>query len=106
MIHFYAVLDMPPGSTDVELKAAYRELALKHHPDRGGDSSIFAEITCAASVLCDRGKRNDYDKLLRLLLNPCASCQGTGQQRVQVSFKVVNLLPCGACYGKGYYERV
>ena len=30
----YAVLQISPTATDAEVKAAYRQLALQHHPDR------------------------------------------------------------------------
>ena len=30
----YRVLGLEPGASDDEVKAAYRKLALKHHPDR------------------------------------------------------------------------
>ena len=30
----YKVLGIPPTATDDEVKAAYRKMALKHHPDR------------------------------------------------------------------------
>jgi len=37
-------------------------LALKHHPDKGGDVEKFKEISAAAEVLCDPEKRKLYDK--------------------------------------------
>ena len=58
----YALLGL--GGADVsdsEIKAAYRRLSLKHHPDKGGDPSMFKQITQAYEVLRDGEKRALYD---------------------------------------------
>lgn len=41
----YKVLGLQPGASKEEAKKAYRKLAMKHHPDRGGDESKFKEVT-------------------------------------------------------------
>lgn len=43
----YAVLDLPPGASLAEVKAAYRRLAKKCHPDAGGDPEAFMRIHAA-----------------------------------------------------------
>lgn len=45
-----------------ELKKAYHKLAMKHHPDRGGDKEKFQEIQTAYEALSDKEKRDIYDK--------------------------------------------
>jgi molecular chaperone DnaJ len=45
-----------------EIKKAYKKLALKHHPDRGGDAEKFKEISEAYAVLSDNNKRSQYDQ--------------------------------------------
>jgi len=44
----FKVLDLTPMATKTQIKARFRELAKKHHPDKeGGDSKKFNEITQA-----------------------------------------------------------
>ena len=63
---YYEVLGVVRTSTDVEMKSAYRKLALKHHPDRNpGDKAAeesFKEAAEAYAVLCDTEKRSLYDR--------------------------------------------
>ena len=63
---YYEVLGVSRTATDVEIKSAYRKLALKHHPDRNpGDHAAeekFKESAEAYSVLADPDKRHLYDR--------------------------------------------
>lgn len=44
---YYNTLNIPVNSELSEVKKAYKKLALKHHPDRGGDPKKFQEIATA-----------------------------------------------------------
>mmetsp|Transcript_30339 Transcript_30339/g.81172 ORF Transcript_30339/g.81172 Transcript_30339/m.81172 type:complete len:253 (+) Transcript_30339:114-872(+) len=59
---FYKLLEVDKNASDAEIKKAYRKLAVKHHPDKGGDPETFKEITRAYEVLSDPEKRAKYDK--------------------------------------------
>jgi curved DNA-binding protein CbpA len=66
----YAALGLAPNADDVVVKAAYRALAKKHHPDRNssndqGASRKFREIQNAYEVLSDEEKRARYQQLLQ-----------------------------------------
>ena len=63
---YYEILGVPRDATQEQIKKAYRELALKYHPDRNpGDKEAeerFKEINEAYQVLSDPEKRAQYDR--------------------------------------------
>lgn len=63
---FYDILGVKRDATEKEIKAAYRRLARKYHPDvNPGDKSAearFKEINRAYEVLSDPEKRAKYDR--------------------------------------------
>jgi molecular chaperone DnaJ len=66
MADFYSVLGVPRGSSDDDIKKAYRKLAMQYHPDRNNGSKDaeekFKAITEAYDVLRDPQKRAAYDR--------------------------------------------
>jgi molecular chaperone DnaJ len=63
---YYEVLGVPRNATAQQIKAAYRRLARKYHPDvNKGDKSAeekFKDVAEAFAVLSDKGKRAQYDR--------------------------------------------
>ncbi len=63
---YYAVLGVPKGAPQKDIRSAYRKLARQHHPDVNPNDKAaearFKAINAAYEVLSDAGKRKKYDK--------------------------------------------
>ena len=81
-MNHYTVLGIHPGAPQAEIKAAFRRLAMRHHPDRGGDAEKFAGISKA------------YEALTAGL---CPECEGTGEVRVR-NGAFTKQVPCPRCW--------
>ena len=58
---YYSILGVPRNASQDDIKKAYRKLAMKHHPDRGGDTAKLSQINEAYDTLKDPAKRQHYD---------------------------------------------
>lgn len=71
---YYEVLGVSRSGGEAEIKKAFRQLAMKHHPDRNpgdkGAEERFKEINEAYAVLSDPEKRVQYDRFGRVDIPP------------------------------------
>lgn len=65
MVNYYHILGLSNTATQVEVKTAYRKLALRYHPDKNGGSSYaeerFKQINEAYRVLSDPRRKARHD---------------------------------------------
>ena len=64
---YYALLGVPRGADAVELRRAWRRLAVRYHPDRAGVAAteMFQRLAAANEVLSDPLARAAYDRRRR-----------------------------------------
>jgi len=58
----YETLGVEPGASPEEIQAAFRSLAQKHHPDKGGDEETMKAVVNAYTILRDGDRRKTYDE--------------------------------------------
>lgn len=59
---YYKILGVDKKASTEEIKTAFRKMAHKHHPDKGGDEEKFKEVNEAYQVLGNENKRQQYDQ--------------------------------------------
>ena len=62
---YYKILGVPRAASEVEIKKAYKKMALKYHPDKNkspGAEDKFKEVAEAFDVLSNKDKREIFDK--------------------------------------------
>ncbi|PCI28623.1 molecular chaperone DnaJ [Candidatus Wolfebacteria bacterium] len=59
---YYKILGVSKDATTNDIKSAFKKLAIKYHPDKGGDEEKFKEINTAKEILSNKEKREQYDR--------------------------------------------
>lgn len=83
--NFYDVLGIQENADQDTIKKAYRSLAKKHHPDKGGDDEVFKKVSEAYDVLGDESKRHQYDHQRK---NPFSNMGGGGHNPFEDMFNM------------------
>ncbi|OUU17834.1 MAG: hypothetical protein CBB97_21795 [Candidatus Endolissoclinum sp. TMED37] len=63
MKNYYDILGVSEDASSDQIKKAFKEIAKKEHPDRGGDEAKFKEANEAYDTLKDTNKRQEYDTI-------------------------------------------
>ena len=62
---YYTTLEVSPAATMLQIKKSFRQLALRHHPDKNPGNAVaeakFKEIKEAYEILSDPEKREEYN---------------------------------------------
>ena len=61
MKNYYDILGVNEDASSEQIKKAFKEIAKKEHPNRGGDEARFKEANEAYDTLKDTKKRHEYD---------------------------------------------
>jgi len=69
-LNYYNILGVSENAKPAAIKKAYRKLAMKHHPDKGGDEKQFKQINEANDTLTNKQKRAEYDDLRKYGAEP------------------------------------
>jgi len=79
---YYEFFNLPNFEEDADkIKRAYRAMALKHHPDRGGDDHMMKQVVEVYRVLSQHKK--DYDDHLRIKLGFKSSRQRDYEKKLE-----------------------
>ena len=106
---YYEVLGVSKDATPEELKKAYRQLALKYHPDRNpGDKEAeekFKEAAEAYEVLSNPDKRARYDRYGHAGMNGAGGYSGQGMSMDDIFSQFGDLFAdfgLGSIFGGGF----
>jgi DnaJ-class molecular chaperone len=106
----FEILGLPENSDDDTIKKAYRKLALKNHPDKGGDPEEFKKISNAYNVIINGEDEPDINPMdiFEQLFNggmhgmPFGMMFGQGMHGMPMNFSMINTtrheLPLEAFY--------
>jgi len=69
MKNYYKILELDNNCSEEDIKKQYKILAMKYHPDKGGDEEKFKDVSEAYQILIDSNKRENYNNNINNKLN-------------------------------------
>lgn len=66
----YRLLGVPPLASGEAIRQRWLEVAKRHHPDTGGDGTVFRHVKLAYDVLRDPARRAEYERFWVRALAP------------------------------------
>jgi len=104
---YYEILGVAKNATDAELKKAYRQMALKYHPDKNPDDKKaeekFKEAAEAYEVLSDPQKRQKYDQFGHVGVGNASGFGGGGMNMDDIFSHFGDIF--GDMFGGGFSSR-
>ena len=64
---YYKTLNINRNSSQDDIKKAFRKLSKQHHPDKGGDETVFKELSEAYDTLSNPEKKQRYPSKKKVL---------------------------------------
>ncbi len=86
---FYEILELEPSATPEEIKAAYRQLSVKVHPDRGGSQALFRLVREAYETLSNSYRRAEYDRSSAKVVDAARPTGGDGSGGLENDLKML-----------------
>jgi len=80
-VDLYGYFGITKSADEAAIKKGYRKLALKHHPNRGGDKEVFQMVDAINDILMDSKKRLAYDNYISQGIKPRVAFTKVRKQR-------------------------
>lgn len=96
----YKTLGLKKGATIPEIKRKYRELCMIHHPDKGGNTTMFIKIKDAYEALLngDSGEDDIDSETYRQYQKAKQAYNGRNAKRTPGEFRFVHIKKCTSGY--------
>jgi len=105
----YVTLGVHKGSTEEEIKEAYRGIAKENHPDLTNNdpakAAVMADANIAYGIVGDTKKRKTYNANQRAKFGECNQCEGKGFTFKQKGFSKKITVACSKCEGTGTRKK-
>ena len=87
--------------TEGEIKKQWRKDAMEHHPDRGGDPEVFANLRKEYVKNLNRARVAKKRTIKSEIKGQtCTACKGLGSLKKSLGFSSINIM-CPRCRGCG-----